>query len=93
VRCCGGHPGGRAEEVPVAKPGSRAMTMAVLGCIAAYRVLFAWMFAGSCRHWPSCSSYAAEAVSRHGVMKGGWLALRRLGRCHPWGGWGHDPVP
>jgi len=46
-----------------------------------------------CRFAPSCSQYAREAVCRHGAMLGCWLALRRLGRCHPWGESGHDPVP
>ena len=46
-----------------------------------------------CRYVPSCSTYALEAVERHGAVKGSWLALRRLGRCHPWGGFGFDPVP
>jgi putative membrane protein insertion efficiency factor len=49
--------------------------------------------ASPCRYWPSCSVYAAEAVERHGALKGSWLAARRLGRCHPWGGSGVDPVP
>jgi len=47
----------------------------------------------SCRFAPSCSDYAIEALGRHGAIKGGWLAARRLLRCHPWGGHGHDPVP
>lgn len=47
----------------------------------------------SCRFTPTCSAYALEAVVRHGVLRGGWLALRRIGRCHPWGGCGEDPVP
>lgn len=46
-----------------------------------------------CRYVPSCSTYAAEAIERHGPMRGSWFALRRLGRCHPWGGFGFDPVP
>ena len=46
-----------------------------------------------CRYVPSCSTYALEAVERHGAVKGSWYSLRRLGRCHPWGGFGFDPVP
>ncbi len=47
----------------------------------------------SCRFTPTCSQYAIEAFSRYGAFKGGWLTIRRLIRCHPWGGCGHDPVP
>ena len=47
----------------------------------------------SCRYSPSCSQYAIEALRKYGAVKGGWLALKRIGRCHPWGGCGHDPVP
>ena len=47
----------------------------------------------SCRFAPSCSAYAIQALSRYGALKGGWLALRRILRCHPWGGHGYDPVP
>jgi len=47
----------------------------------------------TCRYSPSCSQYAIEALQKYGALKGGWLAIKRLGRCHPWGGHGHDPVP
>ena len=47
----------------------------------------------SCRYSPSCSAYAIEALSRYGAARGSWLAAKRLSRCHPWGGSGHDPVP
>jgi hypothetical protein len=58
-----------------------------------YKLLLSPLFAGSCRFLPSCSEYAREAVVIHGVMKGSWLAARRLSRCHPLGSSGHDPVP
>lgn len=46
-----------------------------------------------CRYVPTCSNYALEALECHGAVRGGWLTLRRVGRCHPWGGHGWDPVP
>ena len=46
-----------------------------------------------CRYDPSCSTYALEALEIHGALRGSWLTVRRLGRCHPWGGLGADPVP
>jgi putative membrane protein insertion efficiency factor len=64
-----------------------------LALIRSYKVLFSPMYAGSCRFLPSCSDYAAEAVARHGVVRGSFLAARRLARCNPFGAHGLDPVP
>ncbi|MFN5369852.1 MAG: membrane protein insertion efficiency factor YidD [Bacteroidia bacterium] len=47
----------------------------------------------SCRFYPTCSHYGIEAVRKYGALKGGWLSLKRIFRCHPWGGHGYDPVP
>ena len=63
------------------------------GLIRGYQLFISPVLPGSCRYEPSCSAYAAEAVIRHGALKGGWLALKRLLRCNPLGGWGYDPVP
>jgi len=57
---------------------------------------YQWVFAGRispCRYEPSCSNYALGSLETHGLLRGSWLATRRLGRCHPWGGHGWDPVP
>ncbi|MEN3975573.1 membrane protein insertion efficiency factor YidD [Emcibacter sp. SYSU 3D8] len=58
-----------------------------------YRYFISPLLPPSCRYTPTCSEYALEALRLHGPFRGTWLALRRLGRCHPWGGHGHDPVP
>jgi putative membrane protein insertion efficiency factor len=63
------------------------------GLIRAYQLLVSPLLPPSCRYLPSCSHYAAEAIAVHGSLRGSWLALRRLLRCHPWGGSGYDPVP
>lgn len=61
--------------------------------IRGYQLVLSPVLPGSCRFAPSCSAYAIEALGRHGPLKGGWLAIRRIARCHPWGGQGYDPVP
>jgi uncharacterized protein len=69
------------------------MTRALLAIVAAYRYAFSPMLGRSCRFHPSCSEYAQQALERHGALRGLWLALRRVGRCHPWHPGGYDPVP
>ena len=58
-----------------------------------YRYSISPLIAPRCRYTPTCSEYAIEAVKKHGIIKGGWLAIKRIGSCHPWGGSGYDPVP
>ena len=65
----------------------------LVGLIRFYRVAISPYTPPSCRYTPTCSAYALEAIQRHGAGLGSWLALRRLLRCHPWGGYGYDPVP
>jgi putative membrane protein insertion efficiency factor len=61
--------------------------------ILAYRYSLSYFLGRHCRFMPSCSVYADEALKAHGPFKGTWIALKRFGRCHPWGGAGYDPVP
>ena len=67
--------------------------LALRGAIRAYQLLISPVVPPHCRYSPSCSAYALEAVRRLGPGQGGWLALKRILRCHPWGGHGWDPVP
>lgn len=71
----------------------RLFGMLFLLLIRAYQLLLSPMLGASCRYTPTCSQYGIEAIRKHGPFKGGWLTLKRIGRCHPWGGHGHDPVP
>ncbi len=61
--------------------------------VRVYRLVFSPWVGHGCRYQPTCSAYAIEALEKHGALKGTWLAARRVGRCHPFGGSGYDPVP
>ena len=72
---------------------SRALTLPLFLVIRTYQLVIAPLLPPACRYEPSCSRYAIAALRLHGVLYGSWLAIRRIGRCHPWGGSGYDPVP
>lgn len=69
------------------------MLRLVLAIIRFYRYAISPLMAGRCRFYPSCSCYALEALSLHGLYRGSWLTMKRLSRCHPWNPGGYDPVP
>jgi len=69
------------------------MTRLMLLAIRAYRYLLSPWWGNQCRFDPTCSEYAIGAIQEHGALRGGWLALRRLTKCHPWHRGGFDPVP
>ena len=69
------------------------MKYVLIGLLRAYRFAISPLYGQVCRYHPSCSAYALEAVTVHGSIKGTWLAVRRVGRCHPWARGGYDPVP
>ena len=80
---------GETERRAPAGAGARA----AMGVIRVYQLTLSSVAGRSCRHAPTCSHYAAEAIERHGAWNGFWLGLFRVARCHPWGGAGYDPVP
>lgn len=63
------------------------------GAIRVYQIALSPYFGNQCRFYPTCSEYAMDAIAKHGALKGSWLAIRRIGRCHPYHPGGHDPVP
>ena len=68
------------------------MKYLALGAIRLYQLTLSNLFPSTCRFEPSCSRYGYEAISRYGLLRGGWMTLRRLGRCHPFHPGGYDPV-
>jgi len=71
----------------------KAFSMLFIGLVRFYQFAISPHTPSSCRYTPTCSQFAIEAIRKHGPFKGGWLALRRILRCHPWGSHGYDPVP
>ena len=71
----------------------KPLSWLLLALIAFYRTCISPLLPPACRYTPTCSQYAKEAIIKYGAFKGGWLALKRILRCNPWGGSGYDPVP
>lgn len=71
----------------------RLLALPFILLIRFYQLFISPIFPSSCRYTPTCSQYCLEALRKHGIIKGGWLGLKRLLSCHPWGGSGYDPVP
>ena len=71
----------------------KSLAKLMLGLIWLYRHCISPLTPAACRYTPTCSQYAVEAIKKYGPFKGGWLALKRILRCNPWGGSGFDPVP
>lgn len=69
------------------------MRFLLIALLKGYRFAISPLYGQVCRYHPTCSAYALEAVTVHGSIKGSWLAIRRIGRCHPWAPGGYDPVP
>jgi putative membrane protein insertion efficiency factor len=65
----------------------------LIGFIKAWRALISPLYGQVCRYHPTCSAYALAAITEHGAVRGTWLSVRRIARCHPWAAGGYDPVP
>ena len=77
----------------VTRPANAGMAKLLQFLIRAYQVLLSPFLGSHCRFTPSCSQYATEAIRRYGALRGSWLAVKRIGRCHPFCDGGYDPVP
>jgi putative membrane protein insertion efficiency factor len=77
----------------LARRAVRLPALAVVGLLRLWQLLISPVYGQTCRFYPSCTAYAMQAVDRHGLVRGGWLAVRRLARCHPWNPGGVDHVP
>ncbi|HZF63574.1 MAG TPA: membrane protein insertion efficiency factor YidD [Chitinophagaceae bacterium] len=75
------------------KSVTKILALPFIGLIKIYQWVISPLLGPTCRFTPSCSHYGLQAFRRYGVFKGFWLTLKRIARCHPWGGSGHDPLP
>lgn len=69
------------------------VSLPFIALIKLYQYIISPWLGPKCRYTPSCSHYSIEALQKYGLVKGGWLTVKRIARCHPWGGHGYDPVP
>jgi putative membrane protein insertion efficiency factor len=71
----------------------KILSLPFIGLIKIYQLVISPLIGPSCRYTPTCSQYGIEALKKYGLIKGLWLTIKRVARCNPWGGHGHDPVP
>ncbi|MFP4366439.1 MAG: membrane protein insertion efficiency factor YidD [Bacteroidales bacterium] len=72
---------------------NKIFSLLLIGLVRFYQYAISPFTMASCRYTPTCSAYSVEAIKKHGPLRGAWLSVRRISRCNPWGGHGHDPVP
>jgi len=75
------------------KLAKQIISLPFIGLIKIYQLIISPWMGPTCRYTPTCSQYGIEAIKKYGPVKGGWLTIKRIASCHPWGGHGHDPVP
>ncbi|MFU8813029.1 MAG: membrane protein insertion efficiency factor YidD [Balneolaceae bacterium] len=77
----------------IKRNAARATRAVLIGLVRIYQVVLSPWLGSSCRYTPTCSTYMIEAIEEWGALRGTWLGMKRIGRCHPWGSFGADPVP
>ncbi len=75
------------------RSAKQILSLPFIALIKVYQIIISPWLGPSCRYTPTCSQYGVEALKKYGALKGLWLTVKRISRCHPWGGHGHDPVP
>ncbi|PIQ10734.1 MAG: membrane protein insertion efficiency factor YidD [Ignavibacteriales bacterium CG18_big_fil_WC_8_21_14_2_50_31_20] len=81
------------QELTIMNKIFRILSIPFIVFVKIYQIFISPLFPSSCRYTPTCSNYTIEALQKHGLFKGGWLSIKRIVSCNPWGGSGHDPVP
>ena len=71
----------------------RLLSIPFIALIRLYQLVISPLLGPKCRYTPTCSQYGIQALEKYGLLKGGWLTIKRISRCHPWGGHGYDPLP
>jgi putative membrane protein insertion efficiency factor len=82
-----------APESSLLTKAGRILSLPFIALIKLYQLIISPWLGSQCRYTPTCSQYGIEALQKYGPIKGLWLTIRRIARCNPWGGHGHDPVP
>ena len=85
-------PASSAVDWTKARYNPLAMRRLLIQLVLLYRATLGQFLGGQCRFQPTCSQYAIDAINKYGAMRGGWRAVKRIARCHPWGGEGYDPA-
>jgi putative membrane protein insertion efficiency factor len=86
-------PGKELRKFAGMKAAKQILSFPFIALIKVYQLIISPWMGPSCRYTPTCSQYGIEAFKKYGPLKGGWLTVKRILRCNPWGGHGHDPVP
>ena len=83
----------KTTDQKILRKAGSILSLPFIGLIKLYQLIISPWLGNQCRYTPTCSQYGIEALRKYGPVKGLWLTIKRIARCNPWGGHGHDPVP